>query len=149
MPISGNWRPPPDRFFGPLDRATKRLRLESNSNIIQPKKLLWCYTGFNTHFERLCSWIDCNWNILWIFKYLQNSKDFTREKKTFHIKKQSLTVQNMLSKLRATYEMNFGNAKFTAHLSVIWPWWIVVTDKRFAATQINHPTSVLGKLRSI
>ena len=33
MPISGDWRPPPDRFFGPVDRATKRPRFESNSNI--------------------------------------------------------------------------------------------------------------------
>ena len=24
MSSSGDWRPPPDRFFGPLDRATKR-----------------------------------------------------------------------------------------------------------------------------
>ena len=40
MPISGDWRQPPDRFFGPVDRATKRPRFESNSNITQPKKLL-------------------------------------------------------------------------------------------------------------
>ena len=42
MSTSGDqWRPPPtDRFFGPLDRATKRPRFQSNSNIIQPEKLL-------------------------------------------------------------------------------------------------------------
>ena len=40
MSSSRNLRPPPDRFFGPLDRATTRPRFQSNSNIIQPKKLL-------------------------------------------------------------------------------------------------------------
>ena len=34
-----------------------------------------------------------------------------KEKKTFHIKKQSLSFQNMLSKLWATYEMNFWERK--------------------------------------
>ena len=35
MSSSGDLRPPPDRFFGPLDQATKRPRFQSNSNIIQ------------------------------------------------------------------------------------------------------------------
>ena len=34
-----------------------------------------------------------------------------KQKKTFHIKKQSLSFQNMLSKLWATYEMNFCERK--------------------------------------
>ena len=34
-----------------------------------------------------------------------------KQKKTFHIKKQSLSFQNMLSKLWATYEMNFWERK--------------------------------------
>ena len=37
---SGDLRPPTDRFFGPLDRATQRPWFQSNSNIIQPRKLL-------------------------------------------------------------------------------------------------------------
>ena len=36
--------------------------------------------GLNTHSEWSCSWIDRNWNILWIFKYFQNFKVFTRAK---------------------------------------------------------------------
>ena len=42
-----------------------------------------------------------------------------KQKNTFHIKKKSLSFQNMLSKLWATDAMNFGNAKFTEHFSVI------------------------------
>ena len=34
-----------------------------------------------------------------------------KQKKTFHIKNQSLSFQNMLSKLWATYEMNFWERK--------------------------------------
>ena len=44
MSTSADW-PPPDRFFGPLDLATKRLRFQSNSNIIQPKKPLIVFKG--------------------------------------------------------------------------------------------------------
>ena len=42
-----------------------------------------------------------------------------KQKNTFHIKKKSLSFQNMLSKPWATDAMNFGNAKFTEHFSVI------------------------------
>ena len=46
MSSSGDLWPPPDPFFGPLDRATKRPRFQSNSNIIQPKKFLIVLKGF-------------------------------------------------------------------------------------------------------
>ena len=34
-----------------------------------------------------------------------------KQKKTFHVKKQSLSFQNALSKLWATFEMNFWESK--------------------------------------
>ena len=51
MSSSGDLRPPPDCFFGPLDRATKRPRFQSHPNIIQPKKFLLVLKGFyDTYF---------------------------------------------------------------------------------------------------
>ena len=45
----------------------------------------------------------------------------------------------MLSKLWATYEMNFWERKV----------YVDFTDKRFGTTQINPPTNVAAKIRLI
>ena len=37
MSSAGDKRPPPDRFFWPLDRVTKRRRFQSNSIITNPR----------------------------------------------------------------------------------------------------------------
>ena len=47
--------------------------------------------------------------MLRILRQLKNRKK--KQKNTFHGKKQSLSFQNMLSKLWATYEMNFWERK--------------------------------------
>ena len=42
-----------------------------------------------------------------------------KQQKTFYIKKQSLSFQNMVFKLRATHEMNFWEREIQEHLSEI------------------------------
>ena len=42
MSSSGDLRPPPDRFFGPLSRATKRQRFQWHLNIIPSPQFPAC-----------------------------------------------------------------------------------------------------------
>ena len=60
------------------------------------------------------------------------------QKKTFYIKKQSISFQKMLSKPWATHEMHFWERKVTEHLSVIWPFWLDRKEVRHDTNQSSN-----------
>ena len=67
------------------------------------------------------------------------------QKKTFQMKNQSLSCQNIFSKLSATYEMNFWERKIhrvrESNLT-----FFDLTVKRLGATRTNPPTNVSAKI---
>ena len=99
MSSSEDLRPPPDRFFGPLDRATKRPRIQSIQISSNPKRFLYRIKRvliqiLSGHVLELIL-TEILYGFLNVYKILR----ILRELNIVKFKKQSLSFQNVLSKL--------------------------------------------------